>query len=136
MSLFEILAKFIDADKLGGWVRAGVASLLTIAIAHWAPLGSILTPETQTSLGVVVAGIVVGIWSQLTKSDAAKMQMAAEVPSSPAVDKAKVEMTNALPSVAGVITTPTLEGKALAQSVPAASVAVAGTQAAAQVAEK
>lgn len=65
------LTKLIDAGLLGGWVRAGVASLLTIAIAHWAPLGSLLTPETQTALGVVASGIVVGIWSQVAKKAAA-----------------------------------------------------------------
>jgi len=47
-----------------------------------------------------------------------------------------VAAANALPTVAGVITMPTIEGKALAEAVPDASVAVAGTQAAATVAAK
>lgn len=64
------LTKLIDAGTLGGWVRAGVASLLTIAIAHWAPLGSILTPETQTAIGVAISSVAVGIWSHIAKAKA------------------------------------------------------------------
>jgi hypothetical protein len=78
--MLAILSKFIDADKLGGWVRAGVAALLGLVISKWSVLGSVLTPDLQNALGVLVAGIVVGIWSTLVKSDTAKVQMAAEVP--------------------------------------------------------
>jgi hypothetical protein len=77
--MWEILAKLIDADKLGGWVRAGVAALLAIIIGRWPVVGSLVGSELQTAVGVLASGIVVGIWSQLTKSDAAKVAMAANV---------------------------------------------------------
>lgn len=64
----SVLASLVDENKLGGWVRAGVASGLSILIAKWQPLGSILDPATQTALGVVVSGIVVGVWSHYVKS--------------------------------------------------------------------
>lgn len=80
IDILPLLSKFIDADKLGGWVRAGVGALIAAVIAKWPGLSSILDPSTQAAIGVAVSGIVVGIWSQLVKSDAAKVQMAAAVP--------------------------------------------------------
>lgn len=64
----NILVSLVDASKLGGWVRAGVASLLTIVIAKVPTVKDILDPSTQAALGVVVSGIVVGLWSQYVKS--------------------------------------------------------------------
>lgn len=79
--MLQLLSNLIGADKLGGWVRGGVASLLAILIAKFPGLSGVLDPGTQAAIGVLVSGIVVGIWQQLAKSDAAKVQMAAEVPS-------------------------------------------------------
>jgi hypothetical protein len=98
-------AKLIDADKVGGWVRAGSASLLATIVAKNPVLSAYLDPVTQAALATALSGIAVGIWSQLSKSDAAKIQMAAEVPSSPSVDVAKVEMAAAIPSVTKIVTT-------------------------------
>jgi hypothetical protein len=88
-------AKLIDADKVGGWVRAGTASALAAALAKFPFLSAYLDPVTQAALATFLSGIAVGWWSQLTKSDAAKVQMAAEVPSvtkivttDPVLDKA------------------------------------------------
>jgi hypothetical protein len=85
--MWEILAKLIDADKLGGWVRAGVAALLGLLIAKWPVIGNLVGPELQEAAGVLVAGLVVGLWSQITKSDTAKVAMAAKVE---AVEKIEV----------------------------------------------
>lgn len=74
----DFLSQFIDANKLGGWVRAGVASGLAVLIGKFPGLSSYLDPGTQAAIGVAVAGIVVGAWSQLTKTDKAKVQMAAD----------------------------------------------------------
>jgi hypothetical protein len=74
-------AKLIDADKVGGWVRAGSASLLATIVAKNPVLSAYLDPVTQAALATALSGIAVGIWSQLSKSDAAKVQMAAEIPS-------------------------------------------------------
>lgn len=87
------VSKFVDANKLGGWVRAGVASALAIAIAKVPVLQALMTPETQTALGVAASGIVVGLWSQLTKSDSAK-----------------IAMVEALPDVKHVVVAPTANG--------------------------
>lgn len=73
--------KLIDADKLGGWVRSFVASILATVVAKNPVLSAYLDPVTQASIAAAVAGVVVGAWSQLTKSDAAKVQMAAHVSS-------------------------------------------------------
>src|ERR1035437_4851416 len=69
----SIFTQFIDAGKGGGWARAGVAALLGIAISKWPALSSVLDPTTQAALGLAVSGAVVGIWSQMTKTDAAKV---------------------------------------------------------------
>jgi hypothetical protein len=69
----SLLTQFVDANKLGGWVRAGVASILAVVIGKNPTLAIYLDPTVQQALGVVAAGIVVGIWSQLTKTDAAKI---------------------------------------------------------------
>jgi len=66
------LTTLIGADKVGGWVRAGVGALIAAAIAKWPGLGSILDPGTQTAIGVAVSGVVVGAWSHYAKTMAAK----------------------------------------------------------------
>lgn len=63
----SFLLKFVDAGKLGGWVRGVVASLLVVAIARWPALSSFLSPEAQTAIGVIVSSLVIGLWSHLAK---------------------------------------------------------------------
>ena len=110
----SFLSQFINADKIGGWVRAGVASLFGFLIAHYAAkyplLTDILSPEVQASIGVAASAIVVGLWSQLTKTDAAKIDMAAAIPG-PAKevafagvsDSTKIAAVTALPDVEKVV---------------------------------
>ncbi|MDE2105528.1 MAG: hypothetical protein KGL39_50340 [Patescibacteria group bacterium] len=76
----SFLTQFIDANKLGGWVRAGVASLVGVLIAKYPGLGTYLDPATQAALGVIATTVVVGIWSQLIKTDTAKVAAAAALP--------------------------------------------------------
>jgi hypothetical protein len=64
----SFLTGLIDAGKLGGWVRAGVASVLGVAIAKWHVLSFILTPEVQDALGVAISGMAVGLWSHVVKA--------------------------------------------------------------------
>ncbi len=63
------LTMFIDSSKVGGWVRAGVASGLATAITNFPGLGDYLSPATQTALGVAASGIAVGIWSHIAKAN-------------------------------------------------------------------
>src|ERR1035441_2466139 len=93
------LTQFFDASKVGGYARSGVAALLGIAIAKWPALSTVLDPNTQALLGLAVSGVVVGIWSQMTKTDAAK-----------------VAAVNALPKdqVIGVVVAPTATDGVLA----------------------
>lgn len=112
------LSQFINADKLGGWVRAGVASGLGFLIAHYAAkyplLTDILSPEVQASIGVFASAVVVGLWSQLTKTDAAKIEMAAAIPSGAAKeaafsgvsDSTKIAAVTAMPDVEKVVVQP------------------------------
>jgi len=64
---WKLLVSFVDAGKLAGYSRAVVAVLLGAAVAKWSWLGGFLTPEAQTALGIVVASIVVGLWSHIAK---------------------------------------------------------------------
>jgi hypothetical protein len=66
--MWELIAKLVDADKLGGWVRAAVAVLLGSA-ATWfgGKLAPFLTTELQATIGLIVATVVVGVWSQIAK---------------------------------------------------------------------
>lgn len=70
MQLFwHIIARLVDADKLGGWTRALVAVLLGSATTWFGGvLAPFLTPELQVAIGTAAATIVVGLWSQIAKS--------------------------------------------------------------------
>src|ERR1039458_9777402 len=59
-----------------------MAALLGIAIAKWPALSVVLDPTTQAALGLAVSGVVVGVWSQLTKTDAAKVAAVDALPKS------------------------------------------------------
>jgi hypothetical protein len=61
------LTSLIDANKLGGWVRAGVGAAIAAAIAQAPWLKEFVTPEVQTALGIVASGLVVGAWSHFAK---------------------------------------------------------------------
>jgi len=112
----SVLSMFIDSNKLGGWVRAGTAAALGLLISKWPLLSSIFSPEVQQALGVATAGVIVGVWSQLTKTPAAKVAMVdalAQDPESP---------------VKGVILEATLAGRDLKAAVPeSTTTVVAGT---------
>lgn len=62
------LTKLVDSGKVGGWVRAGVASGLTALIAKWPGLSQYLDPATQAALGAAISGIAVDIWSHIAKT--------------------------------------------------------------------
>lgn len=64
----EWLTKLVDANQIGGWVRAGTASLFG-AVSGWlvGPLVGLSDPATQTAVGIVLSSIVVGIWSSIAK---------------------------------------------------------------------
>ena len=93
----SFLTQFVDASKVGGWARSAVAAGLGVAIAKWPGLSSYLDPVTQAAIGTAVAGIVVGVWSQLTKTDSAKL---AAVEAMPSVTKITVAPASAAPAVA------------------------------------
>ena len=97
------LTQFIDASKVGGWARSGVAAGLGAAIARWPWLSQYLDPATQAAIGVAVAGMVVGVWSQLTKTDSAKL---AAVEAMPSVTKITVVPVAAAPTVAAIAADP------------------------------
>jgi hypothetical protein len=62
-----LITQFINADKVGGYVRGLVAAGLAALIAKYPPLAGILDPATETALEVAAAGIAVGIWSHVAK---------------------------------------------------------------------
>src|ERR1700690_3931717 len=93
----SILTQFIDANKLGGWVRAGVASALALLLTRYAAtfplLADILSPQVQLAIGAAVSTAVVGLWSQLTKTDKSKLVAAAGVVD-PATGKPTIVVTS------------------------------------------
>lgn len=78
-SLIQTISQFVGPDKLGGWIRAAVAAAFVAIIAKWPPFGVYVDSGTQTQIAAALATIGVGIWSQLMKSDKAKVEMAAAV---------------------------------------------------------
>lgn len=65
--MWELITKLVDANALGGWVRAAVASLFAAMLVKSSTLSAIFSPEIQTAIGVAVSGVVVGIWSHVSK---------------------------------------------------------------------
>lgn len=80
---WSLLTQFVDANKIGGWVRAAVASGLALVLTHYAAqfplLSDILSPQVQLAIGAMASTLAVGLWSQLTKTDKSKVQAAAAV---------------------------------------------------------
>jgi uncharacterized membrane protein (DUF106 family) len=68
MDILKVIAAFVNAEQLGGWVRALVATILGAASGWFGgALVPFLTPEFQAAVGVVVATVVVGVWSTVAK---------------------------------------------------------------------
>lgn len=66
--MWDIIVALVDAEKLGGWVRAGVASVFAIVLAKSSLLSSIFDPAMQAAVGAVLSGLVVGVWSHVAKA--------------------------------------------------------------------
>lgn len=64
------VTSLVNTSTLAGWVRAAVAAGLGALIARWPELSSVMDPTTQTAIGTVAAGLVVGVWSHLAKATA------------------------------------------------------------------
>lgn len=64
----NFIVKLLDANTLGGWVRAGVSAGLGLLIAKSSTLAAVLDPTTQTSIAALASTLVVGFWSQIAKS--------------------------------------------------------------------
>lgn len=66
--VLSVLAKFINADTIGGYVRAAVAAGASALLAWtggW--LVPFVTPEVQTAITAALTALLVGIWSQISK---------------------------------------------------------------------
>ena len=104
--IFTLLSKFIDSGKIGGWVRAGVGVAFVALISKYPVLGNWIDPAVQTQIAAALAAIVVGIWSQLTKTDTAKLAAVAAMsgPQKEAAftgipNSAKIAAVEAIPDV-------------------------------------
>jgi hypothetical protein len=62
------LTMFLSADKVGGYVRAGVAGLLADLVLKYPGLADTFTPNEQTAIATAVAGLAVGFWSHVAKN--------------------------------------------------------------------
>ena len=63
-----ILKMFVTNSKVGGWVRAAVASGFVLLIHKYPVLGPVISPEAQTEIATGLATIAVGAWSHYVKS--------------------------------------------------------------------
>ena len=68
--MWNLITTLVDADKIGGWVRALVAAGFGLLLGKWPLLGSIFGPDLQTAAGVLLSGVFVGIWSHVAKNNA------------------------------------------------------------------
>lgn len=68
----NIFASFIDPGKVGGWVRAAVASILTMLVAKLALklpfVAQFVTPDMIDAVAVAAGTIVVGWLSSRSKA--------------------------------------------------------------------
>jgi len=83
-------------------VRGAVAVGFGVLISKWPGLGNYIDPATQAALGGIAATIVIGIWSQLTKTDAAKISAVTDLPAV----KNVVVLPSATDGVAAAVTDP------------------------------
>ena len=102
-ALVQLLNKLVGPEKIGGWVRGAIAAALVAVVSKYPPLGTILDTGTQTQIAALVATIVVGIWSQLVKTDSAKL---AAVEAMPSVSKITVVPVASSAAVAAVAADP------------------------------
>ena len=66
--MIDIFVKLINADQVGGWVRAAVAAFFGAnAGLMVGPLVGFADPTAQTAVGLVVSTIAVGLWSTVAK---------------------------------------------------------------------
>lgn len=62
------LSMFFDSSKVGGYVRAFVASGLTTLLIKEPILAPFIgDPVTQAAIATVASGLAVGVWSHITK---------------------------------------------------------------------
>jgi hypothetical protein len=68
----NLLSKLIDPGKIGGWVRAGVAALITMAVVKLSAkipgVEKLITPEVVDYVAVAAGTLVTGLLSNVAKA--------------------------------------------------------------------
>lgn len=68
-SVLAVLTTLVGPTQLGGWVRAAVASGLTLVAAKYLPSTAGFDPASLiTDIAAVASTVVVGLWSSLGKT--------------------------------------------------------------------
>lgn len=60
----------VDTSKLAGWVRAGVAGIITLVVSKYLAgtvFMGIISPDIINTIAVLAGTAVVGIWQQIAK---------------------------------------------------------------------
>lgn len=66
--MLKAFVALVDANQLGGWVRAAVASAFGAGGGYLVgPLAGFSDPSAQVAVGIVVSTLAVGIWSHVAK---------------------------------------------------------------------
>lgn len=64
------IVSLVDTSKLAGWVRAGVAGIITLLASKYLAgtvFGGILSPDIVNTVAVLAGTAVAGIWQQIAK---------------------------------------------------------------------
>lgn len=68
--MWKWVVALVDTSKLAGWVRAGVAGLITLLASKYLAgtvFGGIISPDLVNTIAIGASTLVVGIWSQIAK---------------------------------------------------------------------
>lgn len=70
--LKALFSKFVDPNKVGGWVRAGVAAVITMGVVKLSAkvpvVNQIITPGVVDYVAVAAGTFVTGILSNVSKA--------------------------------------------------------------------
>lgn len=64
----SFLTQFINDSTVARYTRSAVGAGFGILIAKWPLLREYLDPTTQAALATAASGIVVGVWSHVSRS--------------------------------------------------------------------
>lgn len=68
--MWKWIVSLVDTSKLAGWVRAGVAGVITLLVSKYLAgtiFAGMISPDIVSAISVSAGALVVGIWQQVAK---------------------------------------------------------------------